>query len=252
MKTLLVSLFIILSGSTAFAQQAGVTAVSTSENIYACNLSLNAVPSENQIGKIVGAIIYQDLTVSANSINRVRSGGYVLSEATSAIFDSSAQWNAAFNSLKLSFSTEQMGVGYNVHVCYVGPTENKVGRNDTSEKVYSVANSVYHSMSEYAKYAQLYYRTITRCDLRGMGSQSSARTSNQRRPSGTMEVDYSYTSNWAAFDGSYKESTLFLNSNRPKQVPRFCEVVFQFKEANTDLRPNDLKYTEVNLGVDVY
>ncbi|KHD90046.1 MAG: hypothetical protein OM95_00560 [Bdellovibrio sp. ArHS] len=252
MKPFLISFILIFSASSVFAQQAGVNAASTSEDIYACNLSLNAVPTDNPVGKIMGSLIWEDLTVSENSINRTRSGGYVLSDETSAIFDSSGQWNAAINNLKLSFSTEQMGVGYNVHVCYVGPTEKKNGRNDQSEQVYTIANSVYHSLQDYAKFAQLYYRTITRCDLRGLGSQSSARPKNQRRPSGEMEVDYTYASNWAAFDGSYKETIAVLNSNRPKNTPRFCEVIFQFKEGSTEARPNDLKYTEVNLGVDVY
>lgn len=252
MKLLTLSLLWIFSGSLAMAQQAGINAVSTSEDIYACNLSLNAVPTENPIGKIMGSLIWEDLTVSESSISRTRSGGYVLSDDVAAIFDSSAQWNAALTNLKLSFSTEQMGVGYNVHVCYVGPTKKEVGRNDQSEKTYDIVSSVYHSLPDYAKFAQLYYRTITRCDLRGMGSQSASRPNNQTRPSGTMEVDYSYTSNWAAFDGSYKETTVIVNANRPKNVPRFCEIVFQFKEGSTDLRPNDLKYTEVNLGVDIY
>lgn len=251
MKTVALNLLLLVIGSSAFAQQASVATVTTSEDIYVCNLTLNAVPTDNTIGKIMGALVYQDLTVAANSLNRTRQGGYVLSEASPAVFDSSVQWNAAFNSLNLSFSTEQMGVGYNVHVCYVGPIEKKVGRVDQSERIYSAANSVYHSIPEYAKFAQLYYRTITRCDLRGMGSQAGARPSNQRRPNGTMEVDMTYASNWAAFDGSYKETGVVINNNRPKNVPRFCEIIFQFKEGNTDLRPNDLKFTEVNLGVDI-
>lgn len=67
-----------------------------------------------------------------------------------------------------------------------------------------------------------------------------------------MEVDFSYTSNWAPFDGSYRETSMPLNDNRPKEVPRFCEIIFQFRENSASTRPYEMLYTDVHLGVDIY
>lgn len=243
--TLLFALLFITSISQA--SQVGFNSTN-SDDLYVCNVSLTTAPTENSIGKIMGSLTYEDLTKNATSPWRVVSGGFSLSESSLSPFDDQAQWSAKITDLKLAFTTEQMGVGYKVHVCYLGPVANKKGKNDLTEKEYSVIASVYHSMTNYAKMANLYYRITTACDLRNR--QSDARKANETSPSSEL-TDYYYVTNWAPFDGTLKETSLVLNSRSPQQVPRFCEITYEFKEASADLRPNELYMTEVNLSVDV-
>lgn len=245
-------LALMLFSAVARASDVAINSVATSDDIYACNLSLNAVPSAETPGSILGALTYENLAAANNSPGRIQTGGYALTLNSPALFSTSSQWLTRFNSLSLAFSTETMGVGYNLHVCLRGPLKSNSGQGrDKSEKIYSLAASVFHSSGVYANTAKLYYRVLIQCDLRDVGNRRNARGNNELSPNGSMEIDYSYLTNWAAFNGSLRVTEVEINK-RTQQVPRFCEVVFQFKEASTDLRPNQQQATEFNLGVDLF
>lgn len=242
---------LIFIATTAQASDVEIQSVATSDDIYACNLSINSLPSAEVPGSVLGAVMYENLAASANSPNRMNSVGLMLNNTDSRLFAASAQWQYRIKDLSLAFSTENMGVGYSVHICLLGPLRSNQGNGqDRSEKIYTLASSAYHSSGVYAATANLYFRVSMQCDLRNLGSQRNARGNNETRPS-SLEVDYSYLSNWAPFNGSLREAIVQVNK-RTNQVPRFCEIVFQFKEASSDPRPTIQMATEFNLGVDLY
>lgn len=241
--------------SILFSTVAGAEAsfkISSSGTAFVCNASNSVRPSEEiPSGNITSTLTYTDLTQAENSQLRVRSGGYIYTATNTQIFSSTQQWLAQITDLNFSLSTEQMGAAYTVHVCYLGPVENKDKGKDQTEAIYSVVSSIYNTINEYTLAAQLYYRVSMKCDLRKDGTYKNARNDTTVAPeSGIMEVDITYVSNWAPFDGSLRELSWNINPTKT-EVPRFCEFQFQFKEGSTDLRPANLKFGDFNLGLDI-
>lgn len=277
MKVLLVILLTVLS-CQAFAQ-VEVSVSSSSDDIFVCNVTRTAAPQSPAPGSFTGSLNYEDLSSPETSPWRNRSVGLAFTDDSDKLFSFGNQWLSRITRLNMSFSYETMGVGYKVHICYLGPLAQCKGNNgnggghgygncknngnngngvgngnsnesDFSERIYSLAANVRNSTNAYTTAANLYYRVTTTCDLRS-GRQDS-RQSGQISPGDSMQVDYSYTTNWAAFDGTFRDNIMVLNANWPQRVPKFCEVVFEFKEASAAARPNVLTDNEIELAVDIF
>lgn len=237
----------------------GVNATSSSDDIFVCNLTRTAWPTEESPGNFTGSLDYVDLSANPNSPWRNRSVGLAFDDSTNNLFSFGNQWLSQITRLNLAFSYEKMGVGYKIHVCYLGPLRSSNGNgngngngggSDKSEKIYSLAANLTNAANAYTSSANLYYRVTTTCDLRS--NRNDARKSNEISPGNSMQVDFSYTTNWAPFDGTFRDNVMVLNNNWPQRVPKFCEVVFEFKEASTDLRENAHSNNEINLSIDVF
>ncbi|WP_374034928.1 pilus assembly protein [Bdellovibrio bacteriovorus] len=277
MKALLVTLIAVFS-CPALAQ-VDVTVSSSSEDIFVCNVTRTASPMAPSPGSFPGSVSYEDLSSPVSSPWRNRSVGLALNEDSDKLFSFGNQWLSRITRLKMSFSYETMGVGYKVHICYLGPLAQCKGNNgngeghgygncknngnngngvgngntgeeDFSERIYSLAANVRNSANAYTAAANLYYRVTTSCDLRS--GRTDTRQANQVSPGDSMQVDYSYTTNWAAFDGTFRDNVMVLNANWPQRAPKFCEVVFEFKEASAAARSNVLTDNEIELSVDIF
>ncbi|AHZ86813.1 hypothetical protein Bb109J_c0674 [Bdellovibrio bacteriovorus] len=277
MKALLAILLTAFSIPAVAAVDVSVS--SSSDDIFVCNVTRTAWPQSPTPGSFSGSVDYVDLNSPATSPWRNRSVGLAFDDSTNQLFSFGNQWLSRITRLNMSFSYETMGVGYKVHVCYLGPLYQCKGNNgnggghgygncknngnngngngngnsnedDLSERIYSLAANVRNSANAYTAAANLYYRVTTSCDLRS--SRLDARQENQVSPGDSMQVDYSYTTNWAAFDGTFRDNVMVLNANWPQRVPKFCEVVFEFKEASAAPRSNVLTDNEIELAVDIF
>ena len=319
--------------------QVGFSLPAASDGGFVCNVSFGGRPSSNPYGIIIGSVNGQAKKLTATD---------------RSFFNSSAQWSSQISLLNIGLTTELMGAGYAIHVCYQGPLERKVkigncgksdnngnngnngndgnngnngnnngnngnnggtGNNgsngddcsynsgighgsdnnncnkdpnddedipcfnnendlatslgesfattpsqasgdksktiDLSEKTYTATTSVAGSNFFYGNLANLHQRTIIKCDLRKAGTQTRPRGKTEARPAGDMEVDFSYSTNWAPISNTLASASTVINSSK-SNVPRFCEVIYEFKEMSGAERPNFMRDTEYTLGLDIF
>lgn len=273
------------------AAQVGFSLPAASDGGFVCNVSFGGKPSSNPYGIIIGSVNGQ---------------GRQLTATDRSYFTASDQWSSQISMLNIGLTTELMGAGYAIHVCYQGPLERKVqignckkddtdkkkdqppsdepeedipcfknenelagalgeqvdlgdaeqnGKKskkvDLSEKIYTAVTSVSGSNFFYGNLANLHYKTTIKCDLRKIGAQTRPRGKTEARPSGNMEVDFSYSTNWAPISNTLASASTIINSSK-SNVPRFCEVIYDFKEMSGAERPNFMRDTEYTLGLDIY
>lgn len=291
----MMKLFAFVIASFFYVQLAaalvGFSLPTASDGGFVCNVSFGGKPSSNPYGIIIGSVNGQ---------------GKQLTATERSYFTSSDQWSSQISMLNIGLTTELMGAGYAIHVCYQGPLERKVqignckkadkkndndqqetdepqedipcfnnenelagalgeqvylaeaeqtGKKsktvDLSEKIYTAATSVSGSNYFYGNLANLHSKTTIKCDLRKVGTQTQPRGKTEARPTGNMEVDFSYSTNWAPISNTLAASSTIINSSK-SNVPRFCEVIYEFKEMSGAERPNSMRDTEYTLGLDIY
>lgn len=110
MKSLILSLGLLFYCNLATAD-VGFSLPSTAEGAFVCNVSFGGKPSTNPYGIVVA------------SVNGL---GKQLSAAQIKYFDPSSQWFSQIATLNIGLSTELMGAGYAIHICYQGPVAQKV------------------------------------------------------------------------------------------------------------------------------
>lgn len=271
-KNFIFTLFCILFSSSTFAKVSsnsvvvGVVANTTgqqySEQLYPCNLVVNQMPVNTKLKaeSIYGSMVQVALGGNSEFALQGLQKSFGLSTADPALFSTADQWLTQINQLILNLSTENLGVSYSLHVCYLGPIKTLNQTTDVTEKIYTQSTALFLSTLNTAQLKMntanpMVYRITTKCDLRNVGSQINPRGITELSPlslGAGLEEDLNYSTNWAPLNESILTSTLVLNPNQTQQVPRFCEFIYDVQESKTTPRNHVEAPLELNLNLDIY
>ena len=179
---------------------------SVSEGLFPCNAGI-VHATTGVAGNDYIQVAYDDLTVAENHPARQRADSLASNPNNSeyqVLFASSDVWNRNITSLIFNFSTEKTGAAYFVDFCYLGPIEdikgNGNGKKDMSEGIYTLDSSLTATSltteTNYRTSVGLQTKIEFICDLRKRGSSQSARTSSTLAPTGALEADSAFYSNF--------------------------------------------------------
>lgn len=252
----------VSSNSVAVGVVANTTGQQYSEQLYPCNLVVNQMPVNTKLKaeSIYGSMVQVALGGNSEFAMQGFQKSFGLSTADPVLFSIADQWLAQINQLILNLSTENLGVSYSLHLCYLGPIKTMNQTTDVTEKIYNQSTALFLSTLNTAQLKlntanPMVYRVTTKCDLRNVGSQINPRDVTELSPlalGSGLEEDLNYSTNWAPLNESLIASNLVLNPNQTKQVPRFCEFIYEVQESKTTPRNHVEAPLELNLNLDIY
>lgn len=222
-----------------------------SQNLYICNVSRN-FNDVNNYPTVYASMSYDSLK-SNGSIKQSLTDSIRLTPQNPGLNSGNQIWLTQINNLHIHSDSVFYGINYSIDLCFLGPTVNRQNNKgpDLSEAIYAFLTSTFSTTTEYITDSKLNYKTTVICDLRGKGQYVSARTASEISPGNSFETDFYATTEYQPISTQIQNLDVVLNENK-KNVPRFCQIRFEFVEFSQGQRTHLFKDNDVQISSEIY